>query len=326
MIKCYKRWRPAIWTIFIALIFIILIFLAPNIYGAKYLEENPRTDDRIERADLMNDQKMMGKVYRDHLNALFSKWDSILENDRKELVSALKNISTSMAVWVGLIAAICTILPIVLGINASINFKYDLAHMEKIMNEKTRDIIKLQEHKMEETEKQFKTKVDKLEKKLGSNTEALQKSKISQVLSDLSVHMRVISELQDFESKDKGTLSKPELYVQVMDNVIAELTKTNKKIESTEIDDKDNNTHIGITLMLCMLKRLLASVECTFTDYNLITLQLLRSNIDNYVTNLIDNNTEITNAKAIETAIGFVRKTRELFCSFDTNKNTSDKS
>ena len=221
-----------------------MIFYCSNSYGAKYIDNTTCITDKKERENLMNAPQTAGKIYRERLNALFTKWDSILNDNRKELEYTLKNISTSMSIWVGLIAVICTILPIVLGINANMNFKYDLAHMEKIINETLRDKVKEQNKKL-----------NKIDEQIGESEKLFNGNQINQTLSDLAVHMRVISELQDFESKDRGTLSKPELYVKVMDNVTAELTKTSKKIESTEIDNKDNNTHIGITLMLCMLKR-----------------------------------------------------------------------
>lgn len=304
MIKCYKRWWPAIWTTIILLILNGLIFYCSNSYGAKYIDNTTCITDKKERENLMNAPQTAGKIYRERLNALFTKWDSILNDNRKELEYTLKNISTSMSIWVGLIAAICTILPIVLGINANMNFKYDLAHMEKIINETLRDKVKEQNKKL-----------NKIDEQIGKSEKLFNGNQINQTLSDLAVHMRVISELQDFESKDRGTLSKPELYVKVMDNVTAELTKTSKKIESTEIDNKDNNTHIGITLMLCMLKRLLVSVENIFNDYELLTLQRLKAKIDKDVTELIKKDSA-DNKKAISMTIEHVNDVRKLFYDF----------
>lgn len=281
-----------------------MIFYCSNSYGAKYIDNTTCITDKKERENLMNAPQTAGKIYRERLNALFTKWDSILNDNRKELEYTLKNISTSMSIWVGLIAAICTILPIVLGINANMNFKYDLAHMEKIINETLRDKVKEQNKKL-----------NKIDEQIGKSEKLFNGNQINQTLSDLAVHMRVISELQDFESKDRGTLSKPELYVKVMDNVTAELTKTSKKIESTEIDNKDNNTHIGITLMLCMLKRLLVSVENIFNDYELLTLQRLKAKIDKDVTELIKKDSA-DNKKAISMTIEHVNDVRKLFYDF----------
>lgn len=279
--------------------------MGSNIYGAKYLDSTLRTTDKVERANLMNTPNTVGAVYRDYLNALFTKWDSILNEDRKELVSALKTISTSMSVWVGLIAAICTILPVVLGINANMNFKYDLDRMTKITNKKIQNKIRRQKAKLKE-----------IDKKIRDGKKQSNENQINQTLSDLAVHMRVISELQDFDSKDNGTFSKPEFFVQVMDNTVEELKKLRKNLKCKCIDNKDNNIHIGITLMLCMLKRLLVSVECTFTDYELMTLQKLRTKIDNEVTKLIDSLNTIDNKKAIKTTIDYVEKVRDLFNDF----------
>lgn len=304
MTKCYKRWWPAILTTIILLILNGLMFYCSNSYGAKYIDNTTRITDKEERENLMNVPQTAGKIYRERLIALFTKWDSILNDNRKELEYTLKNISTSMSIWVGLIAAICTILPIVLGINANMNFKYDLAHMEKIINETLRNKVNEQNKKL-----------NKIDEQIRESGKLFNENQINQILSDLAVHMRVISELQDFESKDRGTLSKPELYVKVMNNVTAELTKTSEKIGSTGIDNKDNNTHIGITLMLCMLKRLLVSVENTFNDYELLTLQRLRAKIDKDVTELIKKDSA-DNKKAISMTIEHVNDVRKLFYDF----------
>lgn len=328
MNKCYKKWWPAIWTIVISTIFIFAIFFGTKLYGMDYLDDTHRTTDKVERENLMNDPKTMGEVYRDHLNALFTKWDSILEEERKNLVTTLTTISTSLSIWVGLIAAICTILPVVLGINANLNFKNEMAHVEKVMHEKILEKVKEQEAKMKEKEVSFQEKVNSSETKLEEIThrqedkiktlkgeieefrERNRQSQLSQTLSDLAVHVRVISELEDFEYKDKGTLCKLELFPRVLQNVVTELCRTSQDIP----DNRDENVFIGILLMLCMLKRLLVSTECVFTDYNLLTLQRLRAKIDYEVTKWMKvNNEQIDNKQVIAIAIDYTKSVRDLF-------------
>ena len=323
--KNKANWTPAIWTSVLSLVFAGIIACGVNLYGANYLDSTRRTTDKEEREVLVNDQRTMGKVYRDHLNALFEKWDSILDEDRKDLVTAMKTLSTCMAVWVGIIAAICTILPIVLGINANLNFRNELEHTKKQMQEKMLGVVKDQEtklddkvgdstKKLEELTNKQKEKIEELEGKLQSNIELSQKSQVNQTLSDLAVHIRVIAELQDFESKDRGTLSKAELLPRVLRNVMSELEKAKEGVSNRK---QDENVFLGLLLLLCMLKRLLTSTETVFVDYELLTLQQLRAKIDKEVTEKMKmTQDEIDNSEIIKGAILYTGKVWELFDEF----------
>lgn len=315
MNEWYKKWFAAIWATIISCIFIAILFLVTNTCSAKYIDSTLRKSDLTERAELMNAQTSMGKIYRERLDDLFSKWDSILEEDRNELRNTLKTISICLSIWIGIIAAICTILPIVLGINANSIFQKDIARAEDSMIKKMSGGIKnlknklknsisakeaLFNKKVEETERQFQTKVEAAETKirdtakkqeqmlqelrttLDESLEMSKSSQIAQTLYDLSVHMRVISELQEFESHDKATLTKAPLLQRVLENLLAELGRIKEDIQQ---DNCKETTFVSILLIWCMLKRLLTAVESSFKDYNLLTLQKLKSKIDNEVTN-----------------------------------------
>lgn len=341
--KSDANWRPAIWTSIISFVFVVIIACGVNLYGANYLDSTCRTTDNVERENLMNDQRTMGRVYRDNLIALFEKWDSILDEDRKDLVNALKTLSTCMAVWVGIIAAICTILPIVLGINANLNFRNELEHTEKQMNDKMSELLKKQEQKLndqtentksdisnqvvksentlKELTKDQEAKINSLDEKLQNNEKLSKNSQVIQTLSDMAVHIRVIAELQDFESKDRGTLSKVDLLPRVLRNVISELEKAKEGI-SDRI--KDENVFLGLLLLLCMLKRLLTSTEAVFVDYELLTSQQLRAKIDKEVTEKMKmDQAKIDNSEVIKDAIGYTSKVWELFDEFAKKQKNS---
>ena len=251
--KCYNKWWPAIWSIIILAIVIVLILFSTNIYGKEYPDKTRHQNDKVERQELMELQNSIGNEYRKRLDALFTKWDSILNEERKEIGTTLRTIATSLSIWVGLIAAICTILPIVLGINTNLNFKNDVAHAEKRMFEKSMDNARNIEKRLaatrKETEKQIEkarintkeeidksvneskkqieqitadteSKLNKLEITIEDSKQSFEESRIQHILSDLSVHMRVLSELQEFDSKDKGTLTKPSLLLRVLKNLV----------------------------------------------------------------------------------------------------------
>lgn len=173
--------------------------------------------------------------------------------------------------------------------NLKNKFKNSISAKEALFNKK-----------VEETERQYQTKVEAAETKirdtakkqeqmlqelrttLDKSLEMSKSSQIAQTLSDLSVHMRVISELQEFESHDKATLTKAPLLQRVLENLLAELGRIKEDIQQ---DNCKETTFVSILLIWCMLKRLLTAVESSFKDYNLLTLQKLKSKINNEVTN-----------------------------------------
>ena len=347
MNEWYKKWFAAIWATIISCILIAILFLVTNTCSAKYIDSTLRKTDQTERAELMNIQPSMGKVYRERLDDLFSKWNSILEEDRSELRNALKTMSICLSIWIGIIAAICTILPIVIGINANSNFQKDIAQAEsgmlKTMSEKIKTLkanlkksISTKEtlfnQKVKKTEKQLQTKVDAAEAKikgiaekqeqkiqqlrttLDESLEMSKTSQITQTLSDLSVHMRVISELQEFETHDKGTLTKAPLLQRVLENLVAELGCIKEEIQQ---GDSKETTFVSILLVWCMLKRLLTAVEGSFKDYNLLTLQKLRSKIDNEITNKMKvPKGEADNKKLISLSYDYALEIEKLFGTY----------
>lgn len=352
MDKWYKKWFAAIWATIIACIFIAILFFVTNTCSAKYIDSTLRKSDLTERAELMDARPSMGKVYRERLDDLFSKWDSILEEDRNELRNTLKTISISLSIWVGIIAAICTILPIVIGINANSNFQKDIAQAKDEMSKAITSLeakmatnISQKEttfnDKVAETEKQLQTKVDAAETRISETAEKQEQkmqelritldeileisktSQIAQTLSDLSVHMRVISELQEFESHDKGTLTKVPLLQRVLENLVAELGRIKENIPQ---DNSKETTFVSILLIWCMLKRLLTAVESTFKDYNLLTLQKLKSKIDKEVTNKMKvPKCETNNKDLISLSYDFSVEIEKLFEDYIKENNLEQK-
>lgn len=352
MSKCYQKWWPAIWAIIISAIVVVAILFSTSLYGKEYPDKTLHKKDKVERQKLMDYSNTVGKEYNKRLNALFTKWDSILDEEHKEIGTTLRTIATSLSIWIGLIAAICTILPVVLGINTNLNFKNDMAHAEKRMLEKSTDTARNAERRLEatriETEKQLKeakkkteeeiknsinkseaklrkissdteSKLNKLEQTIKENYKFTELSRINQTLSDLSVHMRVISELQEFDSQDKGTLTKPFLLIRVLKNLVSELGNVKENIPQ---DNNDETIFVSILLILCMLKRLLTSVECTFKDYNLLTLQKLKSKLDHKITLSMDiSKGSAKNKDLISLSYTYAEEVEKLFETYiDENK------
>ena len=169
-----------------------------------------------------------------------------------------------------------------------------------------------------------KNQLANLENAIDKSNKSFEETHIQHILSDLSVHMRVLSELQEFDSKDKGTLTKPSLLLRAIENLVDELEYIEKKIQS---DNKEEQMFVSIMLMLCMLKRLLVSVECTFKDFHLLSLQKIRSKIDKSVTDLMDvPKGTANNKKLILETCKYSTDIRDLFKDYiEENKDKSER-
>lgn len=75
-----------------------------------------------------------------------------------------------------------------------------------------------------------------------------------------------------------------------------------------------------------MLKRLLTAVESTFKDYNLLTLQKLKSKIDNEVTKKMKvPKGEVDNKNLISLSYDFAVEIEKLFEDFIEENNLEQK-
>ena len=59
---------------------------------------------------------------KDCLNMLFEQWNTILKQEHALFRSEQSSAQQNIAIWLSIIAAICTILPIVIGINQNMSF------------------------------------------------------------------------------------------------------------------------------------------------------------------------------------------------------------
>lgn len=57
------------------------------------------------------------------LNKLFNKWDTIIVKNSELLEHQQISADQNLSIWLAVIAAICTILPVVLGVNQSFSFQ-----------------------------------------------------------------------------------------------------------------------------------------------------------------------------------------------------------
>lgn len=59
-----------------------------------------------------------------------------------DVATAMSLIDQNLSIWIGIIAAICTILPVALSIGQSVNFQEHLKQAREDLQESTRELIK----------------------------------------------------------------------------------------------------------------------------------------------------------------------------------------
>lgn len=265
----FNKWKPAILITIIMLGLCAVLFIMTNCSGHKFLSNDRRYGDYLERVQLEKVSCSKDSIYTAKLEGLFNKWDKILDEERKELEISLKTVSTCLSIWVGLIAAICTILPVVLAINVNHEFDSRLKTSKRLLKKQTRQLAQ-----------SIKT--------LNSQQDTIN---TNQQLTEMAMHLRVLAELQAFESKDRAILTKPELFNRVLNNIVKEL----EKIKGNNYKEVNNTMKNSIILLSCMMKNMLVAVEGSFSDFDLMNLQKMKFRLDDTITSMLNDDISAKN-------------------------------
>ena len=132
--RSYKPWCNVVLVLFIVGIssgvFYIFQSQKQSLEDMEYIRSLNKQEKEI-RKTLVSKKKMPSP----ELNELFAKWDTIIVKNAEVLEHQQISADQNFSIWLTVIAAICTILPVVLGINQSLSFHNQLesakAEMEK---------------------------------------------------------------------------------------------------------------------------------------------------------------------------------------------------
>ena len=91
--------------------------------------------DSMQKDTLVKVQK-----YAQQMDTLFLHWDSMIQAEHNNLVQAQKSADQNLSIWLAVIAAICTILPVVLGINQTSSFDAKLDIYKQYVDGKVKEI------------------------------------------------------------------------------------------------------------------------------------------------------------------------------------------
>lgn len=217
------------------------------------------------------------------LDTLFAQWQTIMKQEQVVQKAESAAAEQNVAIWLAVIAAICTMLPIVIGINQNINFNREL------------DFVKDDyEHKSKVIETDLKKSVRKvtfdIQEKIQTTTEQfaeLNKTtgmiRLLSIINSLAITVRILSELEDLEIRQSVSLTCPDLLKKQLDKMVVYCEKCNSEYNQLkDLSFGDDNLDMisdGGLGVLVMMHNLLKKYEVKFEGVALFKLHDLLDEI-----------------------------------------------
>lgn len=202
------------------------------------------------------------------LNKLFNKWDTIIVKNSEILEHQQISADQNLSIWLAVIAAICTILPVVLGVNQSFSFNNQL----EVAKEDIMSKVKEADDKMKELQKQQVA------------------YKLQSFVNTLSLNIKILSDWEELEVSQNPFLTSKPLLDTLLKNIVHYSSKCKKEIlplnekEVSELSSLDVVTYNNIIKdnalnLLLVLNNLLKKYEVFFDKTNLFELHTLMDDI-----------------------------------------------
>lgn len=224
--------------------------------------------------------------FREKLYSLFELWNKILQEDKTNLIMTVESLKRNVSIWVGLIAAICTILPIALTINVNEQFK-------ELVKEKDRA------------------------------TTQFERLKVDMDFLNVAPKLRVTAEIQEFEGQEIVYLSNPKMMERLLNSICEQLNNCQRKYMQFMETDKNFKFAIedsDIILSFNMMRKLLQNYEVTFEGHYLVRSQLIQDQLKKHISACVTNDS-MDKLKEIQELVRYAQKVRDLFGEQFESKN-----
>lgn len=169
-----------------------------------------------QRLGVMNDSAMKNTK----LDSLFSTWDSIMVKKNDMLESQQKNADQNLSIWLCVIAAICTILPVVLGISHSLNFKLQL----------------------DEAKNEMRLQIDKANEDMKNLQRKQTTSNLQAFVNTMSQNIKSLSDLEELEVNQNPFLTCSKLIKIELEKMVENSLLCQKEYSSIEDEIKNKDT------------------------------------------------------------------------------------
>lgn len=282
-------------SLLIGIFTFLLLFMLVNHYLSYRYEHqigNDYASEKVLRTKIIKNDS----IKAEDLDSLFSTWHSIMRNERQQIRLEQKTAEQSLTIWLGIIAAICTILPIVIGLNQAINIDHQLERQEQDFSKEITNASNDMDRKISEKEEQLKKvgyAIDQVNASIATN-------KLISFISTLSISIKIISELEELEIRENISLTCPKLLKVQLDKIkkCTQSCLDEYRKLSPQTNDAGVAVDIQRTIMGCsldywvMLNNLLKKFETKFSSSSLWNAHDLMDDIWNKIESLLENDKE----------------------------------
>lgn len=216
-----------------------------------------------QRLGVMNDSAMKNTK----LDSLFSTWDSIMVKKNDMLESQQKNADQNLSIWLCVIAAICTILPVVLSISHSLNFKLQL----------------------DEAKNEMRLQIDKANEDMKNLQRKQTTSNLQAFVNTMSQNIKSLSDLEELEVNQNPFLTCSKLIKIELEKMVENSLLCQKEYSSIEDEIKNKDTEEVLNIrknikdnaleILLLQNNLLKKYEVYFNKSSLFELHDLMDDI-----------------------------------------------
>lgn len=255
--------------------------------------------DSMQKDTLVKVQK-----YAKQMDTLFQHWDSMIQAEHNNLVQAQKSADQNLSIWLAVIAAICTILPVVLGINQTSSFDAKLDIYKQYVDGKVKefkdqlskeikgsknDIVSAKQefnNHIKETISDFRKDVETMNRDMTEYHKEISNIRLMSFLNIFCQNIRMLRDLQDLEIRENTHLTCPELVRNSIHSIAQNAKECKDRFEQDKETWKDEDTIIIFRAQLsslCSIRDLAYEYENLFTGMNLLRLQRLKDVLSFYL-------------------------------------------
>lgn len=299
--RSYKPWCNVVLVLFIVGISSGVFYIFQNqkksLEDMEYIRSLNKQEKEI-RKTLVSKKKMPSP----ELNELFAKWDTVIVKNAEVLEHQQIRADQNFSIWLTVIAAICTILPVVLGINQSLSFHNQLESAKAEMEKKVLEA----EGKMNELQK----------KQVAYNLQSF--------VNTLSMNIKILGDWEELEVGQNPFLTSRSLLKAQMSKMVEYSSKCNDEYLSIEdqldgisSEDKEiltNSIKDNALDLLLLLNNLLKKYEVFFDRTNLFELHTIMDEIWYDIDDILDGKNTKKDVKIyIMVAHKYCKQIEELF-------------
>jgi hypothetical protein len=292
----------------------------------------------IAYRDSIRKDSCLQAIASDRLDSLFNKWDSIfiiqqqnLNEAQEKLNKSQEDLKQNLTIWLSVIAAICTILPIVLGMNQNNSQRYQLELFNKEFEEKKKKLLgdidaknKKLKRKISKSVQKFNCTKDEVKKQVETHQSKLCHTEVISLLNMLSQNLNLLCNLQDIENKENPILTSPELVKSIIASLEANVNRCNSKFFD-EKDKLDTSSLLAIQNALmstaCSIRDMIYLYENVFNGQKLLQIQRLRDELSFFILDKISTFKEASEDDVNGTFKQIIDTTKTLTTLFDSLGN-----